>query len=245
MDDYSDVMRNGARDLAGRVRPAAATTVRARGDVLRRRRVAAMTAAAAGCAVIVGGVAVWSSAGGGQTAVPSTPGSSSTAGQAAPPVCKAGDLAVTTSPWTGRTGHVVGVFVFHNIGSATCRMSGYPVVTGVNAQGVTTTTATDTLAGWGGTLGAVPMVDVPSGGYASAAVEWRNGTDNGGPCALVSVFEVAPPSGGRPAKVPPGADQRPSLTDGTACSSFQIHPVVSGFDSGFWYPPYSPPVTTV
>jgi hypothetical protein len=57
----------------------------------------------------------------------------------------------------------------------------------------------------------------------------------------VATFEVAVPSGGTPTKIPAG---KPSLTDGPACARFEIHPMVAGFDSGYFYPPYSPPATS-
>jgi len=161
--------------------------------------------------------------------------------QSTPAVCDPAHLAITSSPWTGRTGHSIGIFLFHNTGSTACRISGYPRVSGLNAQGVTTTKATDTLTGWAGNLNSVPTVDIPPGGYASAGVEWRNSTDGRSSCALVATFEIAPPSGGTSTKIPAGT---PSLTDGPACAGFEIHPVTAGFDASYFYAPYSPPATS-
>lgn len=158
-----------------------------------------------------------------------------------PATCAPADLAITSSPWTGRTGHTIGIFLFHNTGSATCRISGHPRVSGLNAQGAKTTVATDTLTGWAGNLSSVPTVDIPPGGYASAGVEWRNAADDRSSCPLVATFEVALPSGGPSTKIPAGT---PSLTDGPACAGFQIHPVIAGFDSAYFYAPYTAPATS-
>lgn len=176
-----------------------------------------------------------------QASKQSTPTSAAKPPQSTPAACTPADLAITSSPWTGRTGHTIGIFLFHNTGSAACRISGHPRVSGLNAQGVTTTVATDTLTGWAGNLSSVPTVDIPPGGYASAGVEWRNGTDGRTSCALVATFEVALPSGGPPTKIPAGT---PSLTDGPACAGFEIHPIRAGFDSDYFYAPFTPPATS-
>lgn len=294
MDEFSNTVRTGSREVADQVRPAPADAVRARGERLRNKRAVGSTVLVAAGVAIIGSTAFAVFGGAndrdGKTVSPgitgtpapsvsapavlppsvsspsvtpssiapststSPPGTSNSApnqastqtsstpsSQSTPAPCRAADLAVTSSPWTGRTGHLIGIFLFHNTGSATCRVSGYPQVTGVNKQGVTTTTATHTLTGWAGTLSSVPTVDIPPGGYASAGVEWRNGTDDGSQCALVATFEVTPPSGGTPTKIPAG---EPSLTDGPACSKFEIHPLVAGFDASYFYPPYNPPVTS-
>ncbi|WP_370383141.1 DUF4232 domain-containing protein [Catenulispora sp. GAS73] len=136
---------------------------------------------------------------------------------------------------------MIGIFLFHNTSQTACRISGYPQVSGLNEQGKTTTVAAHTLTGWAGNLTSVPTVDIPPGGYASAGVEWRNGTDNGSQCALVATFDVTPPSGGVPKQFPAGT---PSLTDGPACANFEIHPITAGFDPSYFYPPYNPPVTS-
>ena len=289
MDEFTNTVRSGARQLAEQIMPAPVATVRARGEHLRHKRtVGTIALAAAGVAVI--GTTAFAAFGGtnngagvtippGSTVTPgptlSTPSiapSTSTSSSGAsnqapiqtpteslhtsppssasspstastpstPAACGAADLAVTSSPWTGRTGHAIGIFLFHNTSSTTCRISGYPLVSGVDDHGTTTTTATHTLTGWAGNLSSVPTVDLQPGGYASAGVEWKIGTVDGSMCALVSTFEVAPPSGGTRTKIPAG---KQSATDGPACAEFEIHPVVAGFDSGYFYPPYNPPVT--
>lgn len=168
----------------------------------------------------------------------STSSSQTSSSPSTPAACTPAHLAITSSPWTGRTGHTIGIFLFHNTGSTTCRVSGYPRVSGLNEQGATTTVATDTLTGWAGTLSSVPTVAIPPGGYASAGVEWLNSTDGSKSCALVATFEVSLPSGGTSTRIAAGT---PSPTDGPACASFQIHPIAAGFESDFFYPPYSPP----
>lgn len=69
------------------------------------------------------------------------------------------------------------------------------------------------------------------GAYAPAGVEWQNGTDDGSQCALMATFNVTPK------QFPAGT---PSLTDGPACASFKIHPITSGFDPSYFYPPVQP-----
>lgn len=105
---------------------------------------------------------------------------------------------------------------------------------GING-GTVTTTAAHTLSGWAGSqLTSIPSVDLAPGGYASAGIEWRNGTDDGSKCALVADFAVVPPAGGTPTQFAAGT---PSLTDGPACASFQVHPVVAGVDPAYGYTP--------
>jgi hypothetical protein len=102
--------------------------------------------------------------------------------------------------------------------------------------------AAHTLSGWAGPdLSSVPVVDLAAGGYASAGVEWRNGTDDGSNCAPVVEFQVALPSGGAATVVPAG---EPSLTDGPACAMFKIHPVVAGFAPDYFLDPADAPPTS-
>jgi hypothetical protein len=131
----------------------------------------------------------------------------------------------------GRMGHIIALLVFQNRGSTLCRLSGYPQVAGTDTQGKTTTTAAHTLTGWSeSSITAIPTVDLAPGGYGSAGIEWRSGTDDGGPCALVADLEVTSPSGGSPTRIPVGT---PGLTSGPACAAFQVHPVVSGIEPGY------------
>ncbi|WP_194922229.1 hypothetical protein [Catenulispora rubra] len=57
----------------------------------------------------------------------------------------------------------------------------------------------------------------------------------------MATFDVTLPSGGAEKQFPAG---KPSLTDGPACANFEIHPIAAGFDPSYFFPPYSPPVTS-
>jgi hypothetical protein len=297
MDEFTNTVRTGARELAEQIMPAPATAVRARGEHRRNRRTVGSIVLVTTVTAAVGTTAFAAFGGtnnhAGTTIAPGTTGTSAptlpspsitpgttgsstptpsphssappsstpstgasnqspthaatgpsgtSSSQSTPTACEASNIAITSSPWTGRTGHTIGIFLFHNTGPTACRISGYPMVSGVNEQGTTTTVAAHTLTGWAGsTLSSVPTVDIPSGGYASAGVEWLNGTSDGSLCALVATFDVAMPSGGTPVRIPAG---KPNSTDGPACTKFEIHPITAGFDPSYFYPPYSPPATS-
>jgi hypothetical protein len=171
----------------------------------------------------------------GHSPAPSTSQHSSTeSGARTPQACESSDLAVSMGTQMGADGNRYNIFVFRNTGSSTCRMSGYPKVTGVNAKGVVTTTAADELNGWAADhFSSVPTVDLLPGGYASAGVDWS--VPVSGLCSVVTDFEVAPPSGGHPARIHMVDAEHAGGADGPGCSRFSIHPVVGGVNS--WYFP--------
>lgn len=276
MSELFETARAGTRDLADRITPPSAASVRERGDRRRRRRAAGATALVLTGVLGVGGTAFALSDSGshsrtgippGVTVTPSmglpqsssspsstpstasTPSTSSvptapaTGGSASttpstapssstvPAACVPDALTVTMTDQIGRTGHSIGLLVFQNTGSTPCRVSGYPQAVGVDAKGRTTTTAAHTLRGWAGAqITAVPTVDLAPGGYASAGIEWLNGTRDGSPCPVVADLEITPPSGGSPTRF---AERPPSGADGPACDGFEVHPVVSGVDQSY------------
>jgi hypothetical protein len=116
------------------------------------------------------------------------------------------------------------VLVFTNESQATCSLSGYPGVAGLDAQGVQVVQAQRTLNGYLGGLPpgttAPPTVSLAPGQTASAVVE---GTDmplgSATSCPSYPALLVTPPD----------------LTDSVhleaalpGCSPIQVHPVVPG-----------------
>lgn len=166
---------------------------------------------------------------------PTTPASSPTASpqpttartQAAAGTCTTSHLAITAGPIGGAAGHGITVILFRNTG-ATCRMSGYPGVAALDANGTQLAQASRTSSGYGGGLqygsSALPSVVLARGDMASATFEGLNSDQNagGGPCPPYAGLLVTPPGETTPAHV--------SLP--FAMCDLQIHPVVAGGGGG-------------
>ena len=150
-------------------------------------------------------------------AATTTPASDPGDGDAAP--CVAGSIAVTIDDTEGAGGHISAAVHFRNTGRVNCWLSGYPVVTALDASGGRIGRAEPTLRGPGGGLPAndndpSPYLLAP-GEQVSSTVEAGNRTGSGGDCGPVPALLVAPPGITRPTRVP--------WSDG--CAGFEVHPL--------------------
>jgi hypothetical protein len=138
----------------------------------------------------------------------STPAASTTtlAAQAAP-ACRSTDVAVSAASGGVGLGHSAVNLLFKNTSTATCVLSGYPGVAGLDSTGHQVTQA----------------VSLAPGQTASAKVE---GTDNpvgtATSCPVLAGLLVTPPNTYASVRVPIAVGD---------CSGLQVHPVVEG-DTG-------------
>lgn len=147
--------------------------------------------------------------------------------------CRSAQLQITERSFgTGRyaraaLGHSSVVVLFTNTGQASCTLTGYPGVAGLNSAGAQVTQARRTPSGYMGGLSsatsAPPVVTLDPNQTASAIVE---GTDvpSGGQttCPTLAGLLVTAPNTTRSVRLPAAPGD---------CSGLQVHPVVSG-DSG-------------
>jgi hypothetical protein len=117
-------------------------------------------------------------------------------------------------------GHVGEPILFHNAGTTTCTMYGYPAVA-VSSNGKAPGTDYTPSGYLGGTSGpTIPTVNLAPGATASALIE---GTDNpvgtATSCATYTSIKVTPPG---------DSQTVPLDTSIPACSTLEVHPVVSG-----------------
>jgi hypothetical protein len=112
--------------------------------------------------------------------------------------CSASQLAVSATPLGAAAGHIGFALLFRNTGSATCTLTGYPGVAGLNASGQQVTQAIRMVNAYmGGYQGPPPPrpVILQAGATASATVQ---GTDvpsgNQTTCPALAGMLVTPPN---------------------------------------------------
>lgn len=152
----------------------------------------------------------------------STAAATTTSRTALAPECGFGQLAVTSGSAGAATGHESDVLLFKNT-SATCTITGYPGVAGLNSSGQQVVQAIRALNGFMGgvpTGESPPIVTLAPGQVASAIVE---GTDT--PIGT----EVTCPSYPAILVTPPNTRQAVTVKTGLpGCSTIEVHPVVTG-----------------
>jgi hypothetical protein len=142
----------------------------------------------------------------------------------APPPCQDGQILVSNAGGGAGLGHVDQVLLFTNDSQATCTLSGYPGVAGLDAQGSQIVQAERTPSGYFGGLQnsatTPPIVALAPGQSASAIVE---GTDSPAgsatSCPTYPALLVTPPNLTVSVRVTPGLP---------GCSPIEIHPLVPG-----------------
>ncbi len=139
--------------------------------------------------------------------------------------CATGGLSITASGVGSALGHDDVVVLFQNTGTATCNLTGYPVVAELNAKGTQVAIAVRSPSGYMGGLtdGATTAspVSLAPGQSGSSIVEGEDTQANGAACPAFSVLLVTPPNSTQPVRVPLKAP----LPD---CPSIAVHPVVPG-----------------
>lgn len=147
--------------------------------------------------------------------------------------CRSAQLQITERSFgAGRyaraaLGHSSVVVLFTNTGQASCTLTGYPGVAGLNSAGAQVTQARRTPSGYMGGLSSAtstpPVVTLDPNQTASAIVE---GTDvpsgSQTTCPTLAGLLVTAPNTTRSVRLPAAPGD---------CSGLQVHPVVSG-DSG-------------
>ncbi len=121
-------------------------------------------------------------------------------------------------PGGGAASHNGIVLLFTNISSASCTLTGYPGVAGLDASGNQVAQATRTLTGMIGFCNCTtpPVLTLPPGDVVSAVVE---GTAGGpGPCLAFAAMLVTPPNTTTSTKI---------NASPYSCG-FDVHPVVTG-----------------
>lgn len=130
------------------------------------------------------------------TSSPSTTGSSQA--QAATATCVSAQLAVSVGAGTAGLGHVGETLRFHNLGSATCVLTGYPGVALIRSGG-RQVQAKRTPSGYLGGLPAgsqaPPVLEVRPGETVSALLEGLDSQGGSGrPCPNYVSLLVTPPN---------------------------------------------------
>jgi hypothetical protein len=146
--------------------------------------------------------------------------------------CRDGQISVSDGGGGAGLGHEDQVILFSNQSQATCVLSGYPGVAGLDAQGDQVVQARRTLGGYlGGVRSgetAPPPVRLAPGQTASAMVE---GTDNpvgsATSCPYYPALLVTPPNltGSVRVHISDVGTDPPGLP---GCSPIEVHPVVPG-----------------
>jgi len=140
------------------------------------------------------------------------------------PICASSELAITASPDGAGLSHVGLILRFRNLGFIPCRMSGYPAVVLVAANGSRNLVTAERPFGYLGGLtpdtGMPPLVTLEPGKFASSLLE---GVDFEGrtqrACPTISSLLVTPPTAAQSVRVATSFD---------GCSNVEIHPVLSG-----------------
>lgn len=148
------------------------------------------------------------------------------------PVCRNDQIRWSTAPGGLAGGDVGEILVFTNGGTATCTLSGYPVVAALDAQGSQATLAIDSPSGPLGGLpfgtAVPPIVVVAPGSTASAVIEAvAHGAGASTTCPTYYSFRVTPPDLSRSLRVP-AHPLDPSLAGFPGCGPISVHPVVPG-----------------
>lgn len=157
---------------------------------------------------------------------PSSPAASPSATSGQQNSCVIGQLLITAGANVSGSGHRGVPVVFTNIGQSMCRLSGYPKVTALNANGEPVAQAEQRPSGYLGGLktGSEPStVDLHPGRPASAMVEALAFNASGGSaCTPYASIQVTPP----------GQSSAVTLAwNNGGCSQLEVHPVVAG-DTG-------------
>jgi hypothetical protein len=143
----------------------------------------------------------------------------------APPNCTTPQLHVSAGKTETATGHSGFPLLFSNTSSHKCRLSGYPGVAGLDADGRQVIQAQRETSGFFGGLpdysgGPLPAIGLAPGETASALVEGTDGKLNGAaPCVPFAAMLVTPPNAVQSVRVEvamPG------------CLDLQVQPVVLG-----------------
>ena len=144
----------------------------------------------------------------------------------APPNCTTAQLHVSAPGGAGAAaGHSGFPLLFSNTSSRECRLSGYPGVALLDADGRQVIQAEREPSGFIGGLpgysgGPLPAIGLASRETASALVEGDDvPLDGATPCGPVAAILVTPPNAVQSVRVDVGVP---------GCSDFQVHPVVLG-----------------
>jgi len=247
-EDFTTAMQGGAREVADQTNLPPVRLIRAQGDQRRRRRAAGsvglllVAAGAIGVGIVrfsgpgqdgPGPTATTSTSTSTPTPTPTpTPGTSETpssertsaAEATSLPNCAMAQLKITLGQANAGAGHSGQVLLFRNIGSAACRLHGYPDVKALDADGNVMEQARQTLHGYmGGVVNnstPLPSVDLDPGQSASALEETLNANaSDGSACTPYKSLLVTAPNETHSISLP--------VTVG-GCSNLQVHPVVPG-----------------
>lgn len=176
------------------------------------------------CAVTVAAAAVLSAAA--LTAVAAS-AQAVTSGSATPR-CGNASLAVTRTYVDSGAGHSWLTLIYRNVTGHSCTVSGYPGLDAISGSGTTLAHAARTTSGYGGGTGRAKTVTVPSGGYASAVVEWLNFNGRtGGACRFSAAINT----------IVANTDRVHRLPVSVSVCGLQVHPTVAGTPG---FPHYGP-----
>lgn len=156
------------------------------------------------------------------TTKPTSTSTQSSTGPPTPP-CAFNQVAVTSGPGSGATGHISAVVIFRNSSTTACFLRGYPGVAGLDSSGQQVTQAVRTLNGFMGGVpngSTTPTVVLATGQSASSTVEGTDvPTGSETSCRQFPALLVTPPNTRQSVSV------KASLP---GCSPIQVHPVVPG-----------------
>jgi hypothetical protein len=143
-------------------------------------------------------------------------------------VCTARHATLSVVQGISGAGHSSEVILVMNKGSKTCRLTGYPGLQLLDAQGIVAGTVDRTRTGFTGALRPgmpIPIIELQRGEVASAVME---GTDipagTASSCPSYDSFEVTLPDQTTPVTIHKGTG---------SCSGFDVHPFVIGFNGSY------------
>lgn len=148
------------------------------------------------------------------------------------PVCRSGQIQVSSLGGGAGTGNVDQVFGFTNISKTACTVSGYPRISALNAEGVPVAVAEHQLSGLGGVQAGAsvpPVVTLKKGQISSAMISGTDipiGSETTCPAGYPA-FLITPPGTTQPVKV--SAVDGPGPGSFPGCSTLiMVNPIVPG-----------------
>lgn len=136
-----------------------------------------------------------------------------------PAACGSHSLTVSHTPVVQTAKHSSFVLLYRNVTGSSCSIHGYPGLDALDTAGHVLAHARRTLSGAAGGVAAAPTATVPSGGYASATVEWADiNPQNGRTCTLSRSVATTPANTFATVRFPARV----------GVCALQIHPTVSG-----------------
>lgn len=140
------------------------------------------------------------------------------------PACGNASLAVTRAPSVFAGGHAAFDLLFRNVSASSCTLYGYPGLDALNSQNQVLAHATRTLSGYMGGPGAIHLVTVAPGHFASARVEWLNHNPvNGNACTYSAKVATTPANTTHTVRLPVSV----------SICVLQVHPTVAGTNGNY------------